>query len=631
MESYSLHGLYWRTPAEQGEPARHLLCLLGGSTSCSVLAMTLSQVLSFAIIAGMFGLFLWNRLRYDVVALLALLAAVTVGIVPADHAFRGFSNPVVVIVAAALVVSRAVAESGVIEAMIMPLVHRKASTDAQIGVLVLLVTVLSALMKNVGALAIFMPVAVQLAERRGTPASKILMPLSFGSLVGGLITLIGTSPNVLISVIREEITGTPFHMFDFTPVGLGTAAAAILFLTFGWRLIPRDRKGRRAVEALFRIDSYFSEIRIPPGASLVGRKVGDLEAMADGGLSVVAIIREGARRYVPAAHWTLHEEDILAVQCDPHLLKRVIDKGGLALVGSGETAASSGVLEEFAVVEAVVTATSRMLGRTPAELRLRDRFGVDLLAFSRQGERGAARLKRTRFQVGDVLVLQGGTEAMPDALAALGCLPLAGRNLRFGPSRRSWLPLAILGMAMVLAATQAVRVEVAFFAAVVVIVALKVLSLREVYDSLEGPIIVMLGCMIPVGEAVRETGGSALIAGWLAQLATALPPLGMLVLMMVASMLVTPVLHHAAAVLVMGPIAASLAGKLGLRMDPFLMAVAVGASCDFLTPIGHQCNALVMGPGGYRFGDYWRLGLPLSIIVVAVATSLIAWFWPLMP
>ncbi len=280
-------------------------------------------------------------------------------------------------------------------------------------------------------------------------------------------------------------------------------------------------------------------------------------------------------------------------------------------------------------VEAVVMAESLMLGQTSFDLHLRRRFEVNLLAVSRGARRITTRLGQTRFQVGDVLVLQGRGKILPDAVAQLGCLPLAERYLTMGHRRPRLLPLAILGAGMALIALKLLPIEVAFFIAAVLVVLLRLLTPKEAYEAINWPIVVMLGALIPVGKFLQTTGVAAIVADGLATVAANLPGGLAVALMLLTSMLVTPFLHHAAAVIVMGPIAAVVARDLGFAPDAFLMAVALGASCDFLTPIGHQNNMLVMGPGGYHFGDYWRLGLPLSCLVLAVGTPLILLVWPL--
>jgi di/tricarboxylate transporter len=591
---------------------------------------TLDQTPVLAILAAMVALFVWDRLRYDLVALLGLLAAMASGVVPPDTAFVGFGDQVVVIVASVLVLSAAVGKSGVIGRAVRRIEPRLSTTGARVAALTAGVTVLSALMKNIGALAVFLPIAVQVARRGGTPPSALLMPMAFGSLVGGLVTLVGTSPNILVSRVRAELTGEPFGMFDFAPVGLGVAAVALGFLAVGWRLLPiAERRTPAAPSAAFEVEPYLSEARLPGNSPLVGRTVADLEARGGGEVAVAAIVREGGRRYVPTGHWTLFADDLLVLRSDPHALQKIVAEAGLRLGGADGGPAKDLSAGGIGVVEAVVMPGSALVGNSPEELRLREVHGVNLLAVARRGRGIATRLRQLKLQAGDVLVLQGATGAMPDALRGLGCLPLVDRATGLGEPRRDILPLVLLGFAMAVVASGLVPVAAAFLGAAVMAVLLGVLTPREAYAALDLPILVLLACLIPISDAVRRTGGAELAAGGLAAVAGALPPVGAVALVLVAAMALTPFLNNAATALIMAPIAAGLAAKLGFKPDPFLMAVAIGSACDFLTPIGHQCNTLVMGPGGYRFGDYWRLGLPLSAIVAVVATALIPLFWPL--
>jgi di/tricarboxylate transporter len=591
--------------------------------------MTLDQRIAFVILLGMVALFVWGRLRYDLVALLALLAAMVSGIVPPEKAFSGFSDEVVIIIASALVLSAAVSKSGVVGRLIRRLEPFMTTTQLQVAVLAPAVTFLSIFLKNVGALAIFLPFALQIARRSGTPPSKLLMPLSFGSLIGGLVTLVGTSPNLLVSRVREDILGKPFGMFDFAPVGLGIVVAGLAFLLVGWRLLPSERRGRASAKEAFRVEPYLSEVRLPPASPMVGKTVAAFEAKGGDGVSVVAIIREKYRRLVPSENWILGRDDILVLRSDPHALQTMIGEAGLQLVGTEDSVTKGLSAEGVSVVEAVVMARSPLVGCSPAELRLRERHAVNLIAISRQGQQITARLGHLKFQAGDVLVLQGSAEAMPDVLKGLECLPLVDRVTGLGRHPQEYLPLAILALAVGLVGLKIVPVAAAFFGAAVAVVLFGILTLKEAYESIESPIIILLACLLPVSGAISSTGGAELIAGWLSGVASALPPVGAVTLVLVTAMAVTPFLNNAATVLIVAPIGASLAHKLGLSPDPFLMAVAVGAACDFLTPIGHQCNTLVMSAGGYRFGDYARLGLPLSLIVVLVGTALIPVVWPL--
>lgn len=589
--------------------------------------MTLEQGLAFAIIAGIIICLIWGRIRYDLVALAGLLLAVACGIVPVEQAFTGFSDDIVIIVGSALVVSAAISHSGVVEALMRPLNKHLLDARLQVPIFVGVVTVMSALIKNIGALAILLPISLQSAKQSGISPGRLLMPMSFGSLLGGLITLIGTSPNIIVSRVRAELTGRPFEMFDFAPVGASLAALGIVFLSFGWRLLPKDRKASAASQMLFEIGDYTTEVRLPPGSPFVNKTVRELEALADGEVAVIAIIREGDHRYIPAGHWVLYADDALILEGEANALRRLTNAAGM--IPASKDMADSQPSDEVSAFEAVVTEGSVLIGSSAQELRLRDRYGVILLALRRQGRRVRQQLRRMRFRSGDLVVLRGRSDDMPDTLAALGCLPLAERNLRLGDRGRILPAVGILGTAIGLVAFGLVPVTIAFFGAAVLLLLTKTLTLKEAYQQIEWPILILLGALIPVSEALHDTGATGLIAGWLSAAAASVPPVGAIGLTLAVAMAVTPFLNNAATVLVMAPIGAGVAERLGLNIDPFLMAVAIGAGCDFLTPIGHQCNTLVMGPGGYRFGDYARLGAPLSLLILVLAPFLIVFFWPL--
>jgi di/tricarboxylate transporter len=466
-----------------------------------------------------------------------------------------------------------------------------------------------------------------MARKSGHSPSRVLMPLSFAALLGGLITLIGTSPNIVVSRLRQELVGQPFSMFDFAPVGIGITLAGLVFLTFGWRLLPEKATGRR--DRPFEIADYATEVRVREGSRLVGKTVADLEHLADAEITVVALIRSDDQRYVPAANWSLNAGDVLMLQADPERLKQITEEAGLEFAASKKPEKAEEKTGEIVVFEAVVTPDSSFVNRALPYLRLRQRHAVNVLALSRSGEVIRERLHRIRFQAGDVVVLEGREEDVMAAMTATNLLPLAERKLQLGQGRRKYLAVGILAIGMALAASRLVPTEVAFFGAAVLVVATGALPIKDAYDSIDWPLIMLLAGMIPVSDALRTTGVTVIFADGLTIIAREIPTYAALLLMIVAGMLVTPFLNNAATVLVLAPIAAGLAQNLGLRPDAFLMAVAVGAGCDFLTPIGHQCNTLVMGPGGYSFGDYWRLGLPLSIIVAFVGTALIMLVWPL--
>lgn len=589
--------------------------------------MTLPQILSLLTLAGTMVLFVWGRFRFDVTALIALLAGLALGVVEPKNAFTGFSDDIVIIVASALVISAAVQRSGMVETALGFVTRRLHSVRSELVVLTASVGFASALVKNVGALAMLMPMAFQLAKRSKANPSTFLMPMSFASLLGGLMTLVGTSPNIIVSRVRAEMTGKPFAMFDYFPTGVGLLVIGLIFLRFGYRLLPRDRRAAPTIGDALDIKGYVTEVVVAEGSQAIGESVGDFIDRHDGDVTVTSVLRAGMRS--PALrHTELHEDDTLILAGEPDALERVIAKDGLELAGSHRDLPEGSEDDEVGVVEAVVTVESPLVGRTAEGLLLQQNYGVNLIAISRAGEHLTRQLGAIPLHAGDVIVLQGPLAPMAERVRDLGALPLAERALRLGSARPGWLPMLILAVAMIATATGHLPVTLAFFAAAALMIVTGALPVREAYDAIEWPILIMLGALIPVSDSLRTTGASDVIATNLAELATSLPPWGAVALILVAAMAVTPFLNNAATVLVMAPIAAVFAHDLGYRPEAFLIATAVGAGCDFLTPIGHQCNTLVFGPGGYRFSDYARLGAPLSVLVVLLGTPLILWSWP---
>jgi di/tricarboxylate transporter len=592
--------------------------------------MTLDQILSIGVIAAMMAAFVWGRFRYDLVAAGSLLTALALGVVPYEEAFSGFSNDIVIIVGSALLVSAGVARSGIMEFTIQRYAPNVSSVRAQLALLVIVVTVLSAFVKNIGALAIMIPIAFQFARRSGASPSVFLMPMAFGSLLGGLMTLVGTSPNIVVSQLRDDITGVAFRMFDFMPVGAALAAVGTVFLVLFYRLVPPRQRESTSMNEAIDIKNYMAEGKVVEGSAVLGKTVGELLKMSDGSAIVTSIVRSRDVRVTPLPDVVLREGDILLMEGAPEALDRLVAQAKLSLTDQRKPAASKqGAAEEVDSIEAVIGEHSILIGWSAQRLALYDRFNVNLLAVSRKGERLTQRLGAITLRLGDVIVLQGNRRALPEILRDLGLLPLAERPIMLGTVRRGVVPVLILAGAMGSTALGLLPVQIAFFAAAVAMMLFRVIPVREIYSAVDGPILVMLATLIPVSDSLRSTGATDVIAGWLASVGATLPAYGALGLILVVAMAITPFLNNAATVLVMAPIAAGFAAGLDYRPEAFLMAVAIGAGCDFLTPIGHQCNTLVMGPGGYKFSDYPRLGLPLSFIVVLVAVPMLMLVWPL--
>lgn len=590
--------------------------------------MTIDQILSCAIIAAMMAVFVWGRFRYDLVAAGALLVGIAVGVIPFDEAFSGFSDDIVIIVGSALLVSAGVARSGIMEVAIQRFVPDLVNVRIQLLVLVVTVAVMSAVVKNIGALAIMIPIAFQFARRSKVSPSVFLMPMAFASLLGGLMTLVGTSPNIIVSQMRQELGGEPFRMFDFTPVGAGLTLMGCVFLTLFYWLLPRRERIDTPLEEAIDIRNYMVEARVTGESTALGKTISDLLKPAEGAARITSLLRREDMRVSPLPDAVLKEDDILLLEGDHEALDKVVAGGKLKLAEHRPLKMDKEG-GEIDTVEAVIGEHSVLVGLSARRLALYHRFNVNLLALARRGERIKNRLGDTRFQAGDVILLQGAQNTMPETLRELGLLPLAARQIRLGGVRKGLLPLSILLVAMAATATGYLPVEVAFFAAAVAMVAVKAVPIREVYSALDGPILVMLAALIPVSDSLSRTGVTDMVGAALADMASVMPAWGALALIIVAAMAVTPFLNNAATVLVMAPVAAAFAAGLGYRPEAFLMGVAIGAGCDFLTPIGHQSNMLVFSPGGYRFTDYPRLGLPLSILVVIFAVPLLMAVWPL--
>ncbi len=615
--------------------------------------MTGEQLIVFGVLAATLVLFVWNRWRYDLVALAALLACALTGVVPAEEVFAGLGHPAVISVAAVLVLSRGLLNAGVVDSVARRLMQVGERPWAQVAALTGIVALSSGFMNNVGALALFMPVAIWMSRQSGRSPSYLLMPLAFGSLLGGTLTLIGTPPNLIIAGYRAEAGEAPFGMFAFLPVGAAVTVAGVLFIALlGWRLVPR-RQEQEGNGDLFEISAYLTEVRVPEDCKYAWRTlhalIGAVQDEAD--VQVIALIRGDERQRMPSTYEVLREGDILLVEADSDSLKALLDVTGVELAADVEEqenkardeqeAAEQAVEQEKAekdhksrhgeltLAEAIVSPGSMLVGTSASGLDLRERHGVNVLAVARQGQRLRQRLGEIRFAAGDILLLQAREDALQSSLNSLGCLPLASRGLSITTPRNVMLASAIFAITLASIAFGLLPAATALVTGALVMILVGLIPLGRIYESIDMPVIVLVAAMLPVGQALETSGGSQLIADALLELGQSLPAAATLALLMVAVMLISNVVNNAAAAVLAAPVAISLAGGMDASVDPFLMAVAIGASCAFLTPIGHQSNTLVMAPGGYRFGDYWRQGLPLSILVVLCAVPAILWIWPL--
>ncbi len=590
--------------------------------------MTTDQIILFTLFAAVFAMLLWGRYRYDLVAFAALLIALVLGLVPTEEAFSGFGHPATIIVALVLVVSRGLLNSGAIDQITRHLVDAERPLGGHISIMSGIGAILSAFMNNVAALALLMPVDMQAAKKAGRAVRLSLMPLSFATILGGMITLIGTPPNIIIAAYRGDALGEPFAMFDFAPVGGAVAIAGIAFVALvGYRLIPRGDTAA-ASENLLTLDGYLAELVVPETSDAVGKEVRKLYPIADqDDVAILGVVRNGKRLGGFSARLELRANDMLIVEATATNIDQF--RGSLGLEFFGEKPSNDEAVGDLSLLEVVVPREAQIDGRSAISMRLRAKRGVTLLGISRQGKRFGKRVRHETIRAGDILLLLGPADALADTANWLGALPLAERGLNVTQHSRAWLAVGIFAVAIAVASTGWLYLATALAIVVALYVFLDIVPIRGVYDHIEWPVIVLLGSMIPLGVALERSGGTELIAANIVGLTDGMPAWAILTVLMVVVMTLSDVLNNTATAVVGAPIAVDIANKLGANPDPFLMAVAVAASCAFLTPIGHKNNTLVMGPGGYAFGDYWRMGLPLEIIVIAVSVPMILLVFPL--
>lgn len=587
------------------------------------------QLLIGAILIGALALFVWNRWRYDLVAMFALLVAAALGLVPTNEVFSGFGNAAVITVAAVLVISHAMWRSGVVDALASLMKRVGDKAWVQMLALTSITAFCSAFISNTGTMAIMIPVALQLSRSGLGHASKVLMPMAFGSLLGGTVTMIGTPSNIIVADIRRESVGESFGVFDFTAVGVSLTFIGLVFmwLTSRW-LVPKTNS-RDSANSPYDMSSYMTELWVPSTASYVGQTLYELESRIKENFAVVAIKQDKTVMTAPPRYYRIKAEDVLIVEADTDTLQQIIDATGFELNAEEELADRFLVSDEIQVVEGVVGPDSRLVGRSAADLRLRHRFGVNVLAVARQGQPVKPNLANIRFKPGDVLLLQGDAEILTDVFRRFGCFPLAQRSMRIGAVKKLFTPLAIFAAAIMLSALGFLSVPVAFTAAAGAMVLSNIIPLRELYENVDWPIVVLLGATIPLGGALERSGAAHTLADWALLVSSDAPAAVALSILLVVTLALSNIINNAAAAVLMAPIALNMASGLGVSADPFLMVVAIGAALPFITPIGHQSNILVMGPGGYAFGDYWKLGLPLTLVLCVATVPLILWFWPL--
>lgn len=577
----------------------------------------------------MLGGFIANKVRYDIVAFAGLMVLVVAGIVPPHKAFVGFASPAVITVICVMILTYSINQSGLIDWVVRTIIPSPKNPRNYILALCFITAFLSAFMNNVGALALMMPVAISSSKKEGLPISLVLMPLAFSSVLGGMTTVIGTPPNLLISAYRQKAIGHPFQMFDYTPVGLTVALVCVFFIgLFGWWFLPKERESAPLDENAFDIKGYITEIKISEDSDVVDKSLKDFNEMVKADVAVLGIIRGKRKKLVVQDDEILNAKDILIIEASPDELKAVLKLNGLELLEYDQSAQELLMAGNISLVEAVVPQGARIEGRSWQRMRLKSRFRMNLIAISREGKAFKNRLQHVNIQAGDVLLVQGDTNLLTEQLIQIGTLPLVGRNVTVDIHKKAFYPVIIFVLAVLSAGLGFLPIQIAFCSAIILIILLKLIPLHLVYRQVDWSIIVLLASMIPIGQALQSTGATEIFSRQLLLIAGNAHPIYIIGLLLFLTMTISDLMNNAATAVVMAPIAVSVAQQLHLSVDPFLMSVAIGASCSFLTPVSHQNNTLVMGPGGYRFFDYVRLGLPTEILVLIIATPMIMYVWP---
>ena len=628
--------------------------------------MTVDQIAISSILVFTFILFVNGKWRYDVVSIISLFLLVLIDrILGADNSqlvldvnkiFNGFAHPAVITVAAVLIISQAMKNSGVVDLLARQIKPFTKNKEMHISSMSGIIAILSGFMNNVGALALMLPVTLKTAWEQNRSPGILLMPIAFASILGGMITMIGTPPNIIISSIRQEqqnlilsqakdndlfqsyiaqhfgpnFIPSQFTLFDFTPVGSIIALIGVLFIALiGWRLIPKSVQKQPESQSLFSIDEYVAEISIPADSKLIGLSIHEANKITGDKLTIFRKINEKRKAEKVDLNLIIEESNAFLVMADPADLKEIMDEYKFSLSKEVQDRLKLLKIENSAFMEVVVTPDSPLVGRTRTYLRRRSSNRVTLMAIARQNKPIHKRLGNIKFSVGDVLLMQSDERSLSNVIKTLNLLPLADRNIDVGSVRKAAYGSAIFISAIGLSILNVFPITISFILAILVYIFSGLLPLKDLYKSIDWPVIVLLGAMIPLSDALQNTGTTGLIANQVTYLIEGLPAWSVIALIMIITMCLSDIINNAATALIMGPISVSIAVSMGLNIDPFLMAVAIGASCAFLTPIGHQCNALILGPGGYRFGDYWKLGLPLEILIVIIGTPSIIYFWPL--
>ena len=588
-------------------------------------SITDQNIISFLMIM-LVALFIWGKIRYDAVSLIMLSLFVIFGFIPAGEAFSGLGHPAVVTVALVLLISKGLEKSGFIYFVGMKIQKIIHSETQFILILCLIAAFLSSFMNNIGAMAMLLPITISICQKMEWNPSKFLMPLAFASILGGMNTKIGTPPNIIISELRGEYSSNDFSFFDFAFAGVPVSVIGIIFIMLiGWRLIP-IRPINSVRNPLINLDDYLVEMKVDENSPLIDKRAYDLRSLLDDDTSLIGQIDEDDKKSEIHGNQKIYEGQILILKINPDYIAEIQKDFGLSL--NLEKAIKNN--EIIAGIEAIIIPKSRLIGRKYNYFKRLIGGQLSLLGLWRRGLKYRFRLSNEIFKSGDVLLIanRGEAEKIGERLELAGLMPLWQREFDIvNDTSKIFLAIVIFLLSLSSIIFNFLPIIVAFLLCVLAFASIKLLTGDSIYRHIDWPVVVLLAAMIPIGNTLTEYGITSSISSSLAQYSNVLNVVWILIILMVITMFLSDVINNAATAVIMAPIAANVAIETGQSVDAFLMCVAIGASCAFLSPIGHQCNTLVMGPGNYKFGDYWKLGLPLEILIICISIPIIVFFW----
>ena len=574
----------------------------------------------------MIFLFIWGKLRYDAVSLIMLGFFVILGFIEPHKAFVGLGHPAVVTVALVLLISKGLEKSGFIS-FIGIFFQKIIKSEIQfIVILCFIAAFLSSFMNNIGAMAMLLPITLAVCQKMNWNPSKFLMPLAFASILGGMNTKIGTPPNIIISEIRGDYLNSDFSFFDFAYIGLPVSIMGILFIVFiGWKFIPL-RSMNSQDNPLIRIDDYLVEMIVDEKSPLIDKRAFDFRKMLDVDTSLMGYIDENNKKAEIHGNHKLIKGQILILKINPDYISEIQEQFGLTINTDRDISDKN----DITGIEAIIIPTSRLKGRRYNYFKRLIGGSLSLIGLWRKGLKFRFRLSNETFQPGDVLLLanRGEKDQIGERLELAGLMPLWQREFDiFKDTSKTFLALGIFVISLLIIIFDVLPIIIAFLLCVLAFASIKLLNGDSIYRHIEWPVVVLLAAMIPIGNTLTEYGISSSVASSLASFSQFIDVVWILVILMIITMFLSDIINNAATAVIMAPIAAKIALETGASVDAFLMTVTIGASCAFLSPIGHQCNTLVMGAGNYHFGDYWKLGLPLEIVIIGVSIPLILIFW----